>query len=321
MKKTIKKLIDESNSIILFTHIRPDGDAVGSVLSFYNYLKSLNKDVEMIIEEAPEIFNFLPGFEKINKINNTNYDLGIIVDCATLDRVGQLDNKLSCCLTTLNIDHHVSNSNYASINYVKGEVSSCCQVIYELFKDMNVLLDKNISSALATGMITDTNGFRNNNVTNNTFLMASDLLNYDIEFHKIYEHVLFNKSYAKHNLMKIALERLEFLCDGKVAFTYILKDDFDKLGAVIGDHEGIVDIGRSIDGVEVSIFIRENDGFTISLRSTGKIDVNEIASTFGGGGHTMAAGGQIYKTLQETKDTVINATKKVLYDNEWFFNN
>ena len=112
--------------------------------------------------------------------------------------------------------------------------------------------------------------------------------------------------------MKIALDRLEFLYDGKIAFTYILKDDFAKVGAKAGDHEGIVDIGRSIEGVEVSVFVRENDGFTVSLRSTGKYDVNEIANSFGGGGHKMAAGGQLNMSFEETKEIIINAIKSVL---------
>ena len=312
MINQIKDLINNSNSIILFTHIRPDGDAVGSVLGFYNYLTTLNKTVDMVIEDAPEIFKFLPNFDKINNVSSNSYDLGIVLDCATLDRVGQIDNLLSSCKTTLNIDHHISNSKYCDVNYVEGEVSACCQVIYYLFKNIGVNLDDNICAALATGMITDTNGFRNNNVNKETFLMASDLISYNIDFHKIYEYVLFNKSYAKHNLMKIALDRLEFLLDGKIAFTYLLKDDFDNVGAIAGDHEGIVDIGRSIEGVEVSIFIRENEGFTVSLRSTGKYDVNEIANSFGGGGHKMAAGGQLDNSFEETKAIIIDATKKVL---------
>lgn len=313
MIKKINKLINESNSILLLTHIRPDGDAVGSVFAFYHYLKTLNKDVEIIIEDAPLIFDFVNDFDKINKLNSDSYDLGIVVDCASFDRVGQLDNRLACCKSTLCIDHHISNGNYCDINYVEGEVSSCCQVIYYLFKELNIALNSEIAESLATGMITDTNGFRNDNVNSDTFKMAADLVNYDINFHKIYEYVLFNKSFAKHNLMKIALERLEFLYDGKIAFTYILNDDFLKVGAKAGDHEGIVDIGRSIEGVEVSVFIRENDGFTVSLRSTGKYDVNEIASSFGGGGHKMAAGGQIDGNFEETKEIIINAVKKVLF--------
>lgn len=312
MKKQIKKLIDDNNSILLLTHIRPDGDAVGSVLSLYIYLLTLNKDVDMVIIDAPLIFDFLPGYNNIKNTTDKEYGLGIVVDCATRDRIGQNDDLLSKCKYTINIDHHISNSNYCDINYVCGNISSCCQVIYNLFRENDIDLSYEIASSLAAGMITDTNGFRNNNVDSDTFLMAADLLKYEIDFHKIYETVLFNKSTAKHNLMKIALDRLELLHDGKIAFTYLLKEDFDKVGAMIGDHEGIVDIGRSIEGVEVSAFIRENDGFTISLRSTGSVDVNKVANEFGGGGHKMAAGGQIDKTLQETKEIIINEIKKVL---------
>ena len=312
MKKQIKKLIDENNSILLLTHIRPDGDAVGSVLSLYNYLSVLKKDVDIVIIDAPTTFDFLPGYNDIKDNTDKHYDLGIVVDCATKERIGQNDDLLSRCKYTINIDHHVSNTKYGDLNYICGNISSCCQVIYDWFKENEICLSKDICSSLATGMITDTNGFRNNNVDRDTFLMASDLLNYDIDFHKIYELVLFNKSVSKHNLMKIALERLELLHDGKIAFTYLLKEDFEKVGAILGDHEGIVDIGRSIDGVEVSAFIRETDGFTISLRSTGVVDVNKIANSFGGGGHQMAAGGQIDRSLRETKEIVINEIKKVL---------
>ena len=312
MKNQIKKLIDDSQSILLLTHIRPDGDAVGSVLSIYNYLLTLNKDVDMVIIEPPITFNFLPGYNNIKDNTDKYYDLGIVVDCATKERIGQNDDLLSKCNYKINIDHHVSNTRYGDTNYVCGEVSSCCQVIYDLFKENNINLSCEVCSCLASGMITDTNGFRNDNVDSNTFLMAADLLNHGIDFHKIYEVVLFNKSLAKHNLMKIALDRLELLYDGKIAFTYLLKEDFDNVGATLGDHEGIVDIGRSIAGVEVSVFIRETDVFTISLRSTGSVDVNKIANSFGGGGHKMAAGGQIDKSLQETKNIVINEIKKVL---------
>ena len=106
--------------------------------------------------------------------------------------------------------------------------------------------------------------------------------------------------------MKIGMDRLEFFCDGKIAFTYILKDDFKNVGATLGEHEGIVDIGRNIDGVEISIFVREDDGWTISLRSSGKYPVNEIAYKFNGGGHFMAAGGKSNSSLEELKKHLID---------------
>ena len=118
----------------------------------------------------------------------------------------------------------------------------------------------------------------------------------------------------QYQLMQIGMDRLEFLCDKKIAFTYILEDDFNKVGAILGEHEGIVDIGRNIDGVLVSIFIRENNGWTVSLRSTGMIDVGKIALNLGGGGHKMASGGKLYGSLDEVKTRVINEVEKVLFD-------
>ena len=112
--------------------------------------------------------------------------------------------------------------------------------------------------------------------------------------------------------MKIAINRLEFLCDKKVAYTYILKEDFENVGASLGDHEGIVDIGKNVDGVEVSVFVREDDGFTISLRSTGKVDVSKIANLFNGGGHMMAAGGKSTHSLEDTKKVLIDKIKEFL---------
>ena len=112
--------------------------------------------------------------------------------------------------------------------------------------------------------------------------------------------------------MKIGMERLEFFCSGKIAFTYILKSDFEKVGATIGEHEGIVDIGRNIDGVEISIFVREDDGWTVSLRSTGNVAVNEIAKKINGGGHFMAAGGKMYGSFDEVKSYLIDESERSL---------
>jgi len=119
---------------------------------------------------------------------------------------------------------------------------------------------------------------------------------------------------SQYNLMKIGMDRLEFLCDGKIAFTYILEDDFNKVGAVLGEHEGIVDIGRNIDGVLVSVFIRENNGWSISFRSTGTIDVGKIALNLGGGGHKMASGGKLYGSFEDVKNRVINEVEKAILE-------
>ena len=313
MRSKILSEIERSNSILLLTHESPDGDAIGSVLAFYHYLISINKSVHMVILDMPKIFNFLPSIDRVVDNTDKEYDLGIVVDCASRERIGQKEDLFSKCNKTICIDHHISNNNYCDYNIVEGNTSSCCQVIYYLFKEWNVEINNEIGEVLISGVLTDTNGFGINNVDTKTYMLASEMMDLGVNIHNIYNRVLCKKTMSQYQLMRIAMDRLEFLCDGKIAFTYILKEDFDNVGAVIGEHEGIVDIGRNIEGVEVSIFIREDDGFTVSLRSTGLVDVSKIASSIGGGGHFMASGGKIHRSLQETKEIIISETKKVLF--------
>lgn len=312
MKGRIWNEIEKSNSILLLTHESPDGDAIGSVLAFYHFLKSINKSACMVILDIPKVFNFLPSINKVVDNTSSEYDLGIVLDCSSRERIGQKEDLLSKCKRTICIDHHISNTNYCDLNFVQGQISSCCQVVYYLFKEWKITISKEIGEALISGVLTDTNGFSINTVDTETYKLASDMVDLGIDVHSIYDKVLCKKTMPQYELMKIAMNRLEFLTDGRIAFTYILKEDFDKVGAVTGEHEGIVDIGRSIEGVEVSIFIREDDGFTISLRSTGVVDVSKIASSIGGGGHFMASGGKLYGTLEETRERIINETKKVI---------
>lgn len=314
MRSRINDLINESKSVLLLTHVDPDGDAVGSVLAFYHYLISITKNVDMVILDIPKVFNFLPSIDRIVDTTNKDYDLGIVLDCATRDRIGQNEEIFSRCKNTIVIDHHISNTNYGDLNYVKGDVSSCCQVVYYLFKEWNISFNKEICESIITGVLTDTNGFSTNSIDADTFKLAGEIKDLGIDIYNIYNKVLCVKTMSQYNLMKIGMDRLEFLENGKIAFTYILEDDFNKVGAIIGEHEGIVDIGRNIEDVEVSIFIRENDGWTISLRSTGNVDVSKVALAIGGGGHKMASGAKLNGNFDEVKETIINETKKVMFE-------
>lgn len=308
----ILKLINESNTILLMTHEQPDGDAIGSVMTFYHVLNNMNKTVDILIPEVPPVFGFLASINKVVDRSNKDYDLAIIVDCATKERIGQTNNEFNRCKMSIVIDHHISNTKYGNVNYVETNVSSCCQVLYYLLKSENFNFTKEIAEALITGMLTDTNGFGNDNVDRNTFMMTAELLDTGINFHNIYYNVLAKKNKAQVLLTKLTFDRLEILYDGKIAFSYITKNDFDNVGANVGDHEGLVDIGRNIEGVEVSIFVRENDGFRISFRSNGNVNVNKIATKFGGGGHTMAAGAKINASFEKTKKMLIDETIKEL---------
>jgi phosphoesterase RecJ-like protein len=316
MKEKIWNKIMDSNSILLLTHENPDGDAIGSVMALYEVLKSYDKKVTAVIPVVPPVFDYLDSISETKRKANESFDLAIVVDCAKLDRVGQTNKEFEHASFSINIDHHATNSSFADLNYIEGDVSSCCQVLYYLFKDWKCQLNTIVGNALVTGMLTDTNGFSNNDVDKKTFLMAADMTDLNVNINKICYLALSKKNTAQHLLMKMALDRLEFFDDGKIAFTYVSKEDLDNVGAKPGDHEGLVNLGRNIEGVEVSVFMREDDGYKISLRSTGAVDVSKVAVKFNGGGHKAAAGIKIYGEFKETKNAVIDEIIKEINSNE-----
>lgn len=310
MNNRIFDLINDSESILLLTHEKPDGDATGSVMAIYQMLISINKTVDIVMPDIPNAYKYLDSIDKIVDKSDKNYDLAIVVDCANKERIGQTNNEFDRCKKSISIDHHISNTGFCDINYVEGDTAACCQVIYYLFKNNDIKITNEIGEALFTGLLTDTTGFRNNNVDKNSFLMAADLMDLDINLYKLYYDILSKKTMAQYLLMKMVVDRIELYHDGKIAFSYISHEDMENVGAKPGDYEGLVDLGRNIDGVEVSIFMREDDGYRISFRSNGKINVNEIASKFGGGGHKMAAGLRVNTDFKETKDKLIEETIK-----------
>lgn len=317
MKSKIKELIESSKSIGLLAHENPDGDAIGSLIAFYLILRDMNKDVEVIASKIPERFKYLEDIDKIVDNSQKNFDLLIVLDCASKKRIGQIDNIVDRASQVIVIDHHVSNTLYGDINYIEGNTSSCAQVLYYLFKEWKWNINKECGKALMTGVLTDTNGFKNDNVDKNTYLMAAEMLDVGIDIYNLQREVLTIVTKPQLELKRIALDRLEFFDNGKIAFSYVTKKDMDSVGAMVGDHEGLVEIGRDIIGVEVSIFMREDEGFKISLRSNGSVKVNEIAEFFDGGGHEMAAGLNIDKNLEDAKNDIIRETMKVVDRYEW----
>lgn len=307
------EIIDEAESIVLLTHENPDGDAIGSVLAMYNHLISLGKSVDMILPDIPYIYKDLIGIN--NAILNTNkeYDLGIILDCASKERIGANSDIFGRCNRTIVIDHHISNTNYGDMNIVDGKNPATCQYLYEIFSRFETPFTKNSLIPLAIGIITDTGGFQNSNTNANTFNIMATLMKNGLDIPLLYKTYFIASSMEQFNLRKIAIDRMEFFCDKKIAFTYITMEDFEKTNAPLGSHEGIVDIGKNINGVEVSIFARESDnGYRISLRSKDYVDVSKVANVFDGGGHIRAAGCLVKKKIKETKETIIHEVEKYI---------
>ena len=315
MIKDILNLINKSNTILLLTHENPDGDAIGSLMALYDWLCD-KKRVSMVMPEVPPIYNYLKNRELILEKSNDEFDLAIVVDCSSTNRIGQANNEFYKCKKSIVIDHHLSNEMYGSINCVDKTYPSCAELIYYLFKNWNVEITKEIGECLLTGSITDTNGFSNDNVNKETLLMTAELMDLGISLHELYYNLLLKKSMAQYELMKMATQRLEFFGDNRVVFSYISHEDMENVGAKKGDHEGLVDIGRNIVGVDVSIFMREEDGYNVSFRSNG-FDVQAIAKKFGGGGHKVAAGAKLTMSFKDAKEALIRETLKELGIDEW----
>lgn len=304
----ILKSVNKAENIVILTHENPDGDAIGTSCALYQALRSQNKDVELIIPQYPRTFNGVPGIENAKKEGSReSYDLAISVDCATIKLLNGWSKYFEDANERIVIDHHSSNSMYGDINYVDPSAPACAQVMYILFRYLEWEITQEIGECLMTGIITDTGGFQYSGVSKETFEIASNILSLGVNISKIYKKVLSTRTRTSFELKRIALERMEFLEDGKITFTYITKEDEKHVNSEVGDYEGIVNEGREIEGVEVSIFLHEMDnGFKASLRANEYVNVSDVCMMFGGGGHIRAAGVTMQGTPEQIKEKLVS---------------
>lgn len=308
--------IKKAENIVVLTHETPDGDAIGSSLAMNLILQKLGKNVDVVITQFPKTFSFLPQAENVkNEIEIKTYDLAISVDCATLNR---LDGKelFEKAKRKIVIDHHGSNTMYGEINYVNPVAPACCEILAGMLEYWDIDIDIDTGSCILTGIITDTGGFKHSSVTAETFEFTAELLRKGVNVSDIYYRVLETKTKANFELLRIATDRLEFLEDGKVAFTYITEKDMKDVNAQFGDHEGIVELARGIEGVEISVFVREKEdekAYKVSMRASNNTNANvsDICYIFGGGGHPKAAGALVKGNVEEVKEKIIQGIKKV----------
>ena len=311
----ILKEINEAENIVILTHENPDGDAIGSSLGMKLALEKIGKNADIIMSKYARMYSFLPEFETIKGESEIkNYDLAISLDCATLKR---MDNKeyFENAKKTIVIDHHGSNNMYGDINYVNPVSPACSEILLVILNYFEIEIDVKIGTCLMTGIITDTGGLQYPSTTADTFEYAAELLRKGVNISEICKKTLQTKTKANFELSKRVMERVELLEDGKVAFSYITTKDMEEVNAEEGDHEGLVNIGREIEGVEVAIFIRqkENDDlYKVSMRTGDKVNASDVCLMFGGGGHPRAAGALIPGTIEQVKEKLLKEVRKAL---------
>lgn len=294
--KEIKEKIEQSDNIIIVGHVNPDGDTVGAGLALLLGLekKYPNKKIDFALQDnVPQNIAFLKGSNKIKKtedVADLNYDLAIFVDSATIERVGKVAGIVGD-IFKINIDHHISNPKYGDINVVK-DISSTSEIMYSILKELDIEITLEIGEAIYLGLVNDTGNFAHSNVTDKTFLVASELMSLGVNNNKIVNDFFKTKSYERMKVLGKALSEMVFVEEKKLMYFYLSFDALRSLNAIKDDTEGIVEELINYSGSEVSLFLREEESGKIkgSLRSKHNIDVNRIAGIFNGGGHIKAAG-------------------------------
>ena len=299
------KLLKDAQTIILTSHIRPDGDAVGSTLGLMHYLRSLGKDVRVLIDdEIPRIFNVLPGVETIERpAEGMRYTADLLVVCdVELKRTGAVVPSVDA-VHVLNIDHHVTNDEEAECLYLNPDYAATCEIMHDLVHAMGGSFSLDAATCFYTGMATDTGFFRFSNTRPHTMRAAADLIEIGVK-PNIIAVAMELKSYDEVMAQVRAIKNLEMFYDGRVAAVFIDEERAKEVTTT----EGLLDALRVIEGTQVVFFMQwlEQDTYRVSMRSKGT-NVSRIAQGFGGGGHIRAAGCTLHGSFDEAKKTILAA--------------
>lgn len=291
------KKIRLGNRFLLTSHINPDGDAIGSELGLARLLRSMGKGaVVWNRDPIPTIYRPLPGSDRIHTGEELpagfpdRFDGIIVLECPSPDRTG-LEQHLSA-RPVINIDHHLGNQLYGSVNWVDSAAPAVGEMVYRLAQGLKLTLDPETASCLYLTLVTDTGGFRFSNATPAAFEAAAALVRDGAHPEQVSQWLYESQPLAVVRLIGEMLQTLEIHEGGRVATARLTPEMFDRVGAQPGDSEGLIDFPRSIAGVEAVALIRQREDGThkVSLRSRGEVDVEKIARHHGGGGHRNAAG-------------------------------
>jgi len=315
MRKIINELSKYKNFLVV-SHANMEGDAIGSSLALAKLLKLMGKHVLVVNEDSvPAQYSFLPQTKSIKRPKSSfKFDAAALVDCSDLTRIGSVKNILPKEKIVVNIDHHAKNDNFARVNWVDSKASSCCEMIYKLFKYKKLPIDKETALLLYTGILTDTGSFKYSNTSSFTHKMASELLSFGFNVYQIYKNIYSNLSIEDSKKVLEILKNIKFDSSKKIVYLEQKKAQLNSnSGYDISEY--VLDFARSIDQVEIVIFLKETlekDKIRINLRSKGRYDVNRLAKIFGGGGHKTASGCNIKGTLNYAKKQVLRAAKQFL---------
>ena len=309
---SIKERLGNAEKILITGHIRPDGDAIGSMLALGLSLLNAGKDVQMVLPAGlPTAFSHLEGSELVQKETEGDIDLFISVDCADFSRIHE--DLQSFGMPAINIDHHITNEKYAEINLVEADSVATASILTEHLPVWGLEITKPVAAALLTGLITDTLGFRTLNMNPKAFRQAATLMELGIDLPDLYYQALVSRSFKAARYWGAGLSSLER--DGQMVWAVLSLKNRKAVNYHGNDDADLINMLSAIEDSPVALIFVEQpkEMVKVSWRARGKEwNVAQVAAQFGGGGHRAAAGATIKGSLDEIKPKVLRATREIL---------
>jgi len=316
MEKIIQ-LIKERQNFVLSGHIGPDGDCIGSCFGLAFALEQLGKNVTVVLEPYPQIYDIIPGKEFLytGDLAALDVDVFIALDCADVGRLGIAQPLFKRAKRTICIDHHKTNTGFAHRNLIEAEASSTSEIVYRIVEQL-VKPTAEIATAIYAGIVSDTGGFKYSATAPSTLEITAKLISTGIPFTEIYNEMLFTHSFAAGKARGIALGNARQAMDGRITYSHVTQEEMASVGATVSDMEGNVEYLLTTRGTISSFFAYEKKTpgqVKISFRSHGP-DVSNVAIAMGGGGHQLAAAGTVEEKLEAVVQQALQLLEKEIAD-------
>jgi phosphoesterase RecJ-like protein len=310
--QTINQKFQAAQKILIVSHIRPDGDAIGSALGLGLSLQLIGKQVQMVLSDGvPQSFRHLAGIDQLRHYPDGEFDLICVVDCSDMQRTGNA--LIGYPQPDLNIDHHITNLHFARVNLVDPQAVATAEILAELILALGLPISPSVAAALLTGLITDTIGFRTSNMQPNSLRLAAKLMEAGANLPELYRLSLVTRSFEAARFWGAGLSTLER--EGRMVWATLSMADRKAAGYPGRDDADLVTVLASIEDADIAlIFVEQPDNhIKVSWRAQPGFDVSQVALQFGGGGHPPASGADIAGELIEVQASVLKATRPLLY--------
>jgi phosphoesterase RecJ-like protein len=306
-----KERFGAAQRVLLVTHIRPDGDAVGSLIGLGLALQQNGREVQMVIEDGvPSEYRMLEGSSQVLRKPEGQFDLVGLVDCSEVERAGNVLKDWP--MPDINIDHHCTNMGFARVNLVDPQAVATAEIVADLIPALGMKITTPVAAALLTGLVTDTIGFRTSNVTPKALRLAAELMETGVDLSELYKRTLIDRSFEAVRLWGAGLTKVERT--GRLVWTTLTKADREAVHYPGRDDADLINILAAVEDTDISVIFVEqpNGSVKVSWRAQPGFDVSKVALQFGGGGHAAASGAEIDGSLADVQTAVLEQTRPLL---------